>query len=192
MLVIMSLCSLVSAEYTNDELMKMNLQVTSADFENDTAYSQGTGRIIRGRPNALILAKRAALTDARRGLLILRRELREGIHGINNSVSGYVPPVEILSETESGDLYIVEVRALLSELMTEGNENISSLSSSLLSSSEEEKEGTHEENHEDNNKGIQEERHEDSKDIPDVISPDNADITRSGICNAEERETLRE
>lgn len=191
MLVIMSLSSLVSAEYTNDELMKMNLQVMSADFVNDTAYSQGTGRIIRGRPNALILAKRAALTDARRGLLLLRRELREGRPGINNSVSGYVPPVEILSETESGDLYIVEVRAVLSELMTEENENISSLLLSSLSS-QEEKEKTHEENHEENHKGIQEEKHEDSKDIPDVISPDNADITQIGICNAEEGETLRE
>lgn len=121
MLVILSL-SYAHAEYTNDELMNMNLKSLRADFTRDTAYSTGAGRIIHDRPNALTLARRTALTEARRGLLILRRELKEGIPRRPDDVSGHVPPVKILSEFESGDIYVVEVETALSELMRNDKE----------------------------------------------------------------------
>ena len=117
--VLLDLNSYVQAEYSNEELMKMNLQSLRADFAANKAYSTGTGRIIQGKPNAEALARRAALSDARRGLLILRRELKEGRPRRSDDVSGYIPPVKIISEEESGDIYIVEVEAALSELMRE-------------------------------------------------------------------------
>ncbi len=121
MFVILNLNSCALAEHTTEELLKMNLRSLSADFSNDTAYSQGTGRIIEGSPNAIPLARRAALTDARRGLLILKRELTEGRPGRYYDVSGTVPPVKILREYESGDIYVVEVEAVLSELICYGD-----------------------------------------------------------------------
>ena len=113
----LNLNSYALAEYTNEDLMKMNLQSLRADFTKDRAYSAGAGRITDNMPNSLSLARRAALSDARRGLLILRRELKEGRPGRPDDISGIVPPVKIISETESGDIYIVEVEAVLSELM---------------------------------------------------------------------------
>lgn len=105
------------ADYSNQDLMNMNLQSLRADFANDKAYSTGTGRIIHGKSNALTLARRAALSDARRGLLILKGELKESRPRTSHDVSGYVPPVKILDEYESGDIYVVRVEAVLSELM---------------------------------------------------------------------------
>ena len=119
MFVILNLNSYAQAEYSNEELMNMNLQSLRADFTKDRAYSTGAGRIVDDMPNAVSLARRAALSDARRGLLILKRELKEGRPRTNDYVSGYVPPVKIISETNSEDIYIVEVEAVLSELMRE-------------------------------------------------------------------------
>lgn len=117
--VLLDLNSYVQAEYSNEELMKMNFQSLRADLAANKAYSTGIGRIIQGKPNAEALARRAALSDARRGLLILRRELKEGRPRRSDDVSGYIPPVKIISEEESGDIYIVEVEVVLSELMRE-------------------------------------------------------------------------
>lgn len=117
--VLLNLNSYAQAEYSNEELMNMNLQSLRADFTKDRAYSTGAGRIVDDMPNAVSLARRAALSDARRGLLILKRELKEGRPRTSDDVSGYVPPVKIISETNSEDIYIVEVEAVLSELMSE-------------------------------------------------------------------------
>ena len=105
------------AEHSNTDLMNMNLKSLRADFSKDKAYSTGAGRIIHGKSNSLALARRAALSDARRGLLILKRELKEGRPRRPDDVSGHVPPVKILDEYESGDIYVVRVEAVLSELM---------------------------------------------------------------------------
>ena len=124
MFVLMSLNPYAHAEYTNDELAGINLRSLHADFTKDTAYSLGTGRIIHYIPNAIPLARRAALADAQRGLLILRRELKEGRPRTNADVSGHVPPVKIISEHESGDIYVVEVEAVLSELMRDESKDV--------------------------------------------------------------------
>ena len=124
MLVILNLnlSSYALAKYSNEDLMNMNLKSLSADFGHDKAYSTGAGRIISGQPNSLALARRAALSDARRGLLILKRELEEGRPRRPDDVSGHVPPVKILDEFESGDIYVVRVEAVLSELMHDSKE----------------------------------------------------------------------
>lgn len=128
------------AEYTNTELLNMNLESLSADFRNDTAYSTGAGRITDDMPNSLSLARRAALSDARRGLLILKHELTEGIKRRPGDVSGVVPPVKILREYISEDIYVVEVQTSLSELIHEGrNEEIEEIEAITI-------EGEHEEN----------------------------------------------
>lgn len=117
----LNLNSYALAEHSNTDLVNMNLKSLSADFEHDKAYSTGAGRIISGQPNSLALARRAALSDARRGLLILKRELREGRPRRPDDVSGHVPPVKILDEYESGDIYVVRVEAVLSELMRDAD-----------------------------------------------------------------------
>ncbi|MBQ6111057.1 MAG: hypothetical protein IJL01_01540 [Synergistaceae bacterium] len=124
MLVILNLNlnSYALAEHSNTDLMNMNLNSLSADFGHDKAYSTGAGRIISGQPNSLALARRAALSDARRGLLILKRELEEGRPRRPDDVSGHVPPVKILDEFESGDIYVIRVEAVLSELMHDSEE----------------------------------------------------------------------
>lgn len=121
-IVLLNLNSYARADYSNQDLMNMNLKSLSADFGHDKAYSTGAGRIISGQPNSLTLARRAALSDARRGLLILKRELKEGRPRRPDDVSGHVPPVKILDEFESGDIYVVRVEAVLSELMHDSEE----------------------------------------------------------------------
>ena len=183
--VILNLNSYAQAEYTNDELMNMNLQSLRADFEEDKAYSTGTGRIINDAPNAMALARRAALSDAQRGLLILRRGLKEGRPVRPDDVSGHVPPVKILSEEESGDIYIVAVETVLSELMKDSKE----VHEEKYIREEDEEED--EEEHEDIEYEYEDEN--DNKDFPDVGSlHDDFDAVRITGRDSFEGETVRQ
>ena len=104
-------------EYSADDLLTMTLGSLRADWVRDKAISRGVGRIVEGGES---LARRAAIIDAQRGLLILKRSLEEGAPPRPESVTGQVPPVKVVSEAVSGDLYFVEVEASLSELMGRG------------------------------------------------------------------------
>lgn len=108
------------AEYTADELMQMTLAGLSYDVKADTAHALGVGRITSG-DKGILYARRAAITDAQRGLLILRRGIREGKPPRPHSVSGNLPPFRILSEDKRNGLYFVEIETKLSRLMKEKN-----------------------------------------------------------------------
>ncbi len=105
-----------SADYSADDLMRMTIESLSYDIKSDTASATGVGKIPDGNPYGTMLARRAAITDAQRGLLILRRSIIEKEPPRPGSVSGSVPPFEILSEDVRDGLYFVEIRASLSDL----------------------------------------------------------------------------
>ena len=67
----------------------------------------------------LTCAGAAALTDARRGLLLLRGHILEdpALRERTLWLSGPVPPVRILSERIEGGLYFIEVETALSRLL---------------------------------------------------------------------------
>ena len=111
-----------SGAHSTEELLRMTQESLRTDWATDRAFVRGVGRIVQAGPSGRLLARRAALLDARRGLLLLREEAlkgpaRAGVGKIR-SVSGQVPPVRILSERSDGALYFVEVEAALSELLT--------------------------------------------------------------------------
>lgn len=110
-----------AGEYKTSDLLKMTIESLHADYENNTAFVRGVGKISREGSVGIFLARRAALVDAQRGLLILRREIQEGQPARIDSVSGYVPPIRLLSESVKDGLYFVEVETSLSELMNNQN-----------------------------------------------------------------------
>ena len=107
--------------YSTSELLQMTQESLRADWQNNTAYVRGVGRIADPDDSqSLFLARRAALTDARRGLLSLRKKILSSKTRKNFSssrLSGYVPPLRLLSESMSDELYFVEVEAELSRLL---------------------------------------------------------------------------
>ena len=114
-------CSSYAREYSSGELLNMTLESLRYDFANNTAYVRGVGVINNNNAQGKLLARRAALTDARRGLLLLRREIISGEKFTSGriNISGHVPELKILSESQNQDqnLYFVEVQAALSELL---------------------------------------------------------------------------
>ena len=114
---IFALSAVAFAEYSTQELVDMTLNSLHYDKGGNVAYAKGYGIISGDKPVDVALARRAALTDAQRGLLILRRSIKEGKPPRSDSVSGYVPPVNILSENIDNGLYSVEISAVLSDLI---------------------------------------------------------------------------
>ena len=104
-------------EYTVEELLTMTVESLSYDVEADTASAQGVGRIDPDSSMGIVFARRAAITDAQRGLLILRRALREGRSPRPESVSGNLPPFRVISEDVKEGLYFVKIETDLSKLM---------------------------------------------------------------------------
>lgn len=108
------------AEYSTRELLDMTDNSLRADWENNTAFVRGVALMKTSDPQGIFLARRGALIDARRGLLILRHRLlksnsQEKISNIE--ISGNVPPLKMLTEGISNDVYFVEVQVLLTELL---------------------------------------------------------------------------
>lgn len=105
--------------HTTEELLRMTEESLYADWQENRAFVRGVGRIVQSTAQGRLLARRAALTDARRGLLLLRQRiladsaLRERAFWL----AGRVPPVQILSEKIEGGLYFIEVEAGLSRLL---------------------------------------------------------------------------
>ena len=105
------------AEYSTDALLKMTIESLSYDVEADTASVRGVGKISQDDGQGLLNARRAAINDARRGLLILKRGLLEDKAMRPESISGNVPPIIILSEDIRDGLSFVDIEAALSELL---------------------------------------------------------------------------
>lgn len=104
-------------EYTTADLLSMTLESLSYDKEADTAHVCGVGKIVHDGSIGEVLARRAAVADAQRGFLILRRGIKEGKPFRPDSVSGRVPPFRIVSEYIRDGVYFVEAETRLSELM---------------------------------------------------------------------------
>ena len=90
-----------------------------ADWQGNRAFIQGMGRVVQNTAQGRLLARRAALTDARRGLLLLRRRILADpeLRARALWLAGPVPPVRILSERIEGGLYFLEVETALSRLL---------------------------------------------------------------------------
>lgn len=84
--------------------------------ESGLATADGVGRIHEDTAQGRLLARRAALTDARRNLLLLRQKIVEGKFD-PSSVSGRIAEVRIHSEKTEGDLYFLKVDVPLDRLM---------------------------------------------------------------------------
>lgn len=85
------------------------------DNEQNVATAEGIGRILDNTSQGKLLGRRAALTDARRNLLILRQELL-GKKG-NYNVSGKISQVRVHSEHSDEKFYYLKVSVPLDILM---------------------------------------------------------------------------
>ena len=104
---------------TTEDLLRMTEESLYADWQENRAFVQGVGRIAQSTAQGRLLARRAALTDARRGLLLLRRRILADpeLRGRALWLAGPVPPVRILTERIEGGLYFIEVETALSRLL---------------------------------------------------------------------------
>ena len=121
-----------AATYTTQDLLRMTQESLRANWQENTATVQGVGRISQEGVQGVLLARRAALADAGRGLLFLREQLRSsGRRGTR--LSGHVPPLRLLSESVRDGLYFVEVETALSTLLGErGQSTLSGIQSLRL------------------------------------------------------------
>ncbi|MBQ7220494.1 MAG: hypothetical protein IJS28_05895 [Synergistaceae bacterium] len=121
MMIALVLCCVIAgkafSEYSTDDLLKMTVNSLKADRASDTASVRGVGRITQNDSTGIFLARRAAISDAQRGLLILKRSLEEKRPPRMDSVSGHVPGLRVKAENVSDDLYFVEAEVSLSELL---------------------------------------------------------------------------
>ena len=102
-----------------EDLLRMTEESLYADWQGNRAFVQGVGRVVQNTAQGRLLARRAALTDARRGLLLLRHRILADpeLRGRALWLAGPVPPVRILSERIEGGLYFLEVETALSRLL---------------------------------------------------------------------------
>ena len=104
---------------STEDLLQMTEESLYADWEENRAFVRGVGRVVQDTAQGRLLARRAALTDARRGLLLLRGHILEdpALRERTLWLSGPVPPVRILSERIEDGLYFIEVETALSRLL---------------------------------------------------------------------------
>lgn len=104
---------------STEELLQMTEESLYADWQENRAFVRGVGRIVQNTAQGRLLARRAALTDAQRGLLKLRRSILEdaALRERMLWLAGPVPPVQILSERIEGGLYFIEIQTALSRLL---------------------------------------------------------------------------
>ena len=84
--------------------------------KENLAVASGVGWIKEDTAQGRLLARRAALLDARRNLLALRRKLFDKSHSATG-VSGHIAAHQIRKERIEGDLYFMEIEAPLDELL---------------------------------------------------------------------------
>ena len=104
---------------TTEDLLRMTEESLYADWQENRAFVRGVGRVVQNTAQGRLLARRAALTDARRGLLSLRQRILADpeLRGRALWLAGPVPPVRILTERIEGGLYFIEVETALSRLL---------------------------------------------------------------------------
>lgn len=104
---------------TTEDLLQMTEESLYADWQENRAFVRGVGRVVQNTAQGRLLARRAALTDARRGLLSLRQRILADpeLRGRALWLAGPVPPVRILTERIEGGLYFIEVETALSRLL---------------------------------------------------------------------------
>lgn len=104
---------------TTEDLLQMTEESLYADWQENRAFVRGVGRVVQDTAQGRLLARRAALTDARRGLLSLRQRILADpeLRGRALWLAGPVPPVRILTERIEGGLYFIEVETALSRLL---------------------------------------------------------------------------
>ena len=104
---------------TTEDLLRMTEESLYADWQENRAFVRGVGRVVQSTAQGRLLARRAALTDARRGLLSLRQHILADpeLRGRALWLAGPVPPVRILTERIEGGLYFIEVETALSRLL---------------------------------------------------------------------------
>ena len=104
---------------STEDLLQMTEESLYADWEENRAFVRGVGRVVQDTAQGRLLARRAALTDARRGLLLLRGHILEdpALRERTLWLSGPVLPVRILSERIEDGLYFIEVETALSRLL---------------------------------------------------------------------------
>ncbi|MDR1977191.1 MAG: hypothetical protein LBQ42_00485 [Synergistaceae bacterium] len=92
---------------------------TKVYMTENRVSTSGVGRILEDTAQGKLLARRAALVDARRNLLELRQKLLgEPILKFGSrSVSGHIVAPNIRSERTKGDLYFIELDVQLEELL---------------------------------------------------------------------------
>ena len=101
---------------TND-LKTMTVDSGKAYQKGNFAVASGVGRIREDTAQERLLARRAALLDARRNLLVLRRKLLEDSRSAPVSLSGHVAAHKVSAERVEGNLYFLEVEVPLDELL---------------------------------------------------------------------------
>ena len=79
------------------------------------AVASGVGVIRENSAQGRLLARRAALLDARRNLLALRRELLNGFSP--RDLSGHVAAHKVVGERVEGNLYFLDVEVPLDALL---------------------------------------------------------------------------
>ena len=104
---------------TTEDLLQMTEESLYADWQENRAFVRGVGRVVQDTAQGRLLARRGALTDARRGLLSLRQRILADpeLRGRALWLAGPVPPVRVLSERIEGGLYFIEVETALSRLL---------------------------------------------------------------------------
>ena len=119
----LSFSGIAFAEYSVMDLFEMTKQSLVCDRENNLASVLGVGKFKTSDSHSVLLARRAALTSARRGLLILRERIltQDEISQEDLRISGTVPPLRLISEDTNPEqkLYFVSVQVSLSELLGE-------------------------------------------------------------------------
>ncbi len=123
LILVLSFSGIAFSEYSAIELFEMTKQSLVCDRENNLAFVRGVGKFRASDSRSILLARRAALTSARRGLLILRERIltQDEISPEDLRISGTVPPLKLISEDKNPDqkLYFVSVQVSLSELLGE-------------------------------------------------------------------------
>ncbi|MDR1917003.1 MAG: hypothetical protein LBQ58_10565 [Synergistaceae bacterium] len=114
-----------AADGTQDILRAVNDLIARGDYQELTKFSTtpnsiiavGSGKITDSTTQGKLLAKRAALTDARRNLLILKQDIQrnKGFAGKTQSASGYIGAHRVKSEHVDGNIYKLEVEMSLDE-----------------------------------------------------------------------------
>jgi hypothetical protein len=99
--------------------------ISRGDYRGEISLSGGNiiavgnGKISAGTAQGKLLARRAALTDARRNLLTLKQAALRGpgYDGPGNSVSGRIGAHRVTSERVSDGIYKIEVEMPLYDLL---------------------------------------------------------------------------